>query len=479
MSDSNKDFKFTLRAMVNKESKKFLFADVDSSFADVLLSFLTLPLGTIVRILKSHYKDEPPAFGSLTTLYNGIANLDSVYFWTEDAKSILLHPRSSSDASRKKLKLDVSDSPPLEYFICDKNCTSTWFPNGSIYYDTVSACKFSKSHSMKRKIDVTQTDPCNDGVFTINTSSFVSFVITDDLRIVPTSSGLLQIVNFLGIADVDKAEQVDVTFGYAEVMSLLKASLVSSTPLSDVIFGKTGQMKSTALKLQHRTLSYEIKNASSFKSNKMVLRVFAQRSTDKVLYAQAGEDFVELLFGFLVLPLGAVVRILERSSLNKCFDLLYMSVADHIDNKYLKIGPKKMLTNPKIPHGYVSENYVLPLAEEVLTDFHQDMLESFSSEKFPNGQGKYLKAPRTYMVKDDLTVTPLCIASALSYLNGMKIPISDVKEVELQIGLKEALDILRASLTSDSALSNGLNLTNHKSQKQKDKDYQVKSQFDL
>lgn len=219
-------------------------------------------------------------------------------------------------------------------------------------------------------------------------------------------------------------------------MALLKASLVSSTPLSDVIFSKTEQMKSTALKLQHRTLSYEIKNASSFKTNKVALRVFVQKSTNKVLYAQAEEDFVELLFGFLVLPLGAAVRILERSSLNKCFDLLYMSVADHIDNKYLKIGAKKMLTNPKLPHGYVSENYILPLVQEVLTDLHQDL---FPSEMFPNGLGKYLRAPRTFKVMDDLTVTPLCIASALSFLNGMKIPISDVKEVELQIGLKEVI----------------------------------------
>ena len=200
MSDSNKDVRFTLRAMLNKENKKFLFADIDSSFADVLLSFLTLPLGMIVRILKNHYKDEPPAFGSLATLYNGLANLDSIHFWTEDAKSILLHPISSSDAELKRLKLDISDSPPLEYFVCDKNCTST-----------------CKSHLMKRKMDVTRTNPCDDGIFTINTSSFVSFIVTDDLRIVPNSTGLLQIVSFLGIKDMDKAEQVDMTFGYAEV----------------------------------------------------------------------------------------------------------------------------------------------------------------------------------------------------------------------------------------------------------------------
>ncbi|XP_057779834.1 uncharacterized protein LOC130998435 [Salvia miltiorrhiza] len=270
MSDSKKDVTFSLKAMVNEEKRKVLFADVDSTFADVLLSFLTLPLGTIVRILRKHYEDEQPVFGSLTTLYNGLENLDSVHFWTKGAKSILLHPRSSSDDQRKRLKLDVSDSPPAEYFVCEKDCDH--FNSASMYYDNVIACYYSKSHSMKRKVAGTPTARCDDEVFTINTASFV---VTDDLRIVPTSSGLLQIVSFIGITDMDKAKQVNVTFGYAEVMALLKASLMSSTPLSDVIFNKTGQMKSTTLKLQHMTLSDQIENASTF-SKEMTLRLVVQ-----------------------------------------------------------------------------------------------------------------------------------------------------------------------------------------------------------
>ncbi|KAK4401659.1 hypothetical protein Sango_0906600 [Sesamum angolense] len=50
MSESE-DVKFSLRVMMNKEENKVLYAEVGSSFADVLLSFLTLPLGTIVRLL--------------------------------------------------------------------------------------------------------------------------------------------------------------------------------------------------------------------------------------------------------------------------------------------------------------------------------------------------------------------------------------------------------------------------------------------
>ena len=63
-----------------------------------------------------------------------------------------------------------------------------------------------------------------------------------------------------------------------------------------------------------------------------------------------------------------------------------------------------------------------------------------SSAKFPNGKGHYLKGPRTYHVADDLTVTPFCIVSILSSLNKQKIVLyDDVREVELQIGLKEVM----------------------------------------
>lgn len=48
MSDAE-EVKFSLKVMINKEKTKVLFAESDSDFVDVLLSFLTLPLGSIVN----------------------------------------------------------------------------------------------------------------------------------------------------------------------------------------------------------------------------------------------------------------------------------------------------------------------------------------------------------------------------------------------------------------------------------------------
>ena len=217
MSDAKKDIKFSLKATVNKKKGKVLFAQVDSAFADVLLSFLTLPLGTIVKTLKKHHEDVLQEFGSLTSLYTGLANLDSVHFWGgEGAKSILLHPKSSFDADRQRLKLDISDSPPLEYFDCPKKCRSfARFKSISMYYDKPEYCRYCGSSPMNREVakNEVQTAPCDDGVFMKKTSSFL---LTDDLYIMP-NAGLLQIARVLGDIDMDEAETLNVTFELHEV----------------------------------------------------------------------------------------------------------------------------------------------------------------------------------------------------------------------------------------------------------------------
>ncbi|KAL8474335.1 hypothetical protein ACS0TY_030974 [Phlomoides rotata] len=71
MSDTAKDAKVSLKVMVNKEKTKVLFAEADCDFASVLISFLLLPLGRIVKLLEKHYGDKSPAFGSITSLYKG------------------------------------------------------------------------------------------------------------------------------------------------------------------------------------------------------------------------------------------------------------------------------------------------------------------------------------------------------------------------------------------------------------------------
>ncbi|KAL8031327.1 hypothetical protein ABFX02_13G016900 [Erythranthe guttata] len=472
-------FQFSLKAVVNKKKTKVLFAEVDSDFADVLLSFLTLPLGTVVRILKKHYgEDQEPSvnnIGSLTTLYNGVANLENASFWTEGCKEILLNPKSlsESEAECRKLKLDISETQPVEYFTCrNSNCraNNVRFPCLSIYYDNATCCCGA---TMKREVvrneyrdndgnalsfvgqKMPEANDCEGGVFTRNSDS--SFVISDDLRILPNTTGFVQSLGILGIADTYGAELRNVTFGFNEIMDLLKASLLSHTPLTDIILNKNQIYDYARTKYEPQFSLERIATTKATSSSKtMNLKLVLQKSTKKLLFAQAEDNFVDFLFSFLAIPLGGVEHVLGGNTYLKSIDNLYRSVADLTDH----IASKNMLMNPKLHHGYISVNQILPLSEKYLWPTFKSEWGTikFSSAKFVRGKGKYVKGPRMYKITDDLTVTPFRMTSTISDIESLEIPLSDINEMELQIGLEEGLSILKASLTSTCALTDGLKI---------------------
>ncbi|KAL7128791.1 hypothetical protein ABFS83_13G018000 [Erythranthe nasuta] len=390
---ADEDVKFSLKVMTNKLRTKVLFAETDSDFVDVLFSFLTLPLGTIVKVLKKHYGDDEETavgIGSLTSLYNGLANLDSVHFSTDGCKEVLLNPRSPSVAPSFNLKIDISKSQPTEHFTCKSlNCGE----------------KVAKAAAAD-----------GGGVFTVNSDSFI---ISDDLKIFHTTKGFFQIFNIIGINDADVGDTMIVNFGFDEIMDLLKGSFTSRTPLSDIIFNKR-----QVDRFEPEILSHEIVKESTSSSKKMILKVISLKSSNKILFAQAQEDFVDFLCSLMVIPLGGVECLLGGNTCLKIIDNLYRSVPDLNSCTYMMI-------------------YIVA---------------TLWSDEFVEGQGKYVRGPRMYNITDDLTVTPFDMFSTISTLKGLKIPMSDVKELELEIGVEEGLSILRACLTSASALTNGLKI---------------------
>ncbi|XP_042009368.1 uncharacterized protein LOC121757991 isoform X1 [Salvia splendens] len=452
MSAEAEEVTFSLKVLVNKEKTKVLFAESDSNFVDVLLSFLTMPLGRIVKVLEKHYGTETPNIGCLNTFYNSVANLDCSCFWTEGAKKILLNPTSSFDADCTRLKLDVSDSH-TEYFYSCSYCVGR-FPSVSIYYDQITSCgRCQYGRMVKGSSKVNQADR-KGGVFASDTTTFA---ITDDLRIVPNSIGIVQMANILNITDTEGAEMLNVTFGLSEIMNLFRASMVSHTPLSDLILNKTRHMNSVEVECESWTSLTHIEKDENLNSKKLILKAVVHKSTKKLLFAQVKEDFIEFLFSLLAIPLGGVECLLESKSSIKSIDNLYKSVSDLIhDEHFMSSDIKSRLIKPKLPHGYISENNILPLVEENLPDSYNGMISMFSSVNFPQGKGNYIKGPRTYQVMDDLTVVPFYISSIFCSLGQQMISVSDVEELEMEVGLEEALSILKASLTTNSALTNGL-----------------------
>ncbi|KAL1555515.1 hypothetical protein AAHA92_11240 [Salvia divinorum] len=452
MSDAE-EVKISLKVMINKEKTKVLFAESNGDFIDVLLSILALPLGRIVKILDKHYGAEgTPVIGCLNTFYNSVSNLDSSHFWTKDSKHILLNPISSFDTDCRRLKLDISTDCRLEYLFCER-CSKLTFTGLQIYNRRRSCdCGFVIKRDASQKLS--QAD-CSDGVFTINTATFI---ISDDLQIVSDATGLVKTLSILNIPGTEGAEFVNVNFGLDEIVNLFRASMTSQSPLSDVLLNKTGQMNSIEVGFELGTKLDHVENEENPNStNKVILKITVQKSTNKLLFAHAKKDFVEFLFSLFVVPLGGVEWLLSSKSSIKSIDNLYKSISYLKDEYHFNSSCiKNRLIKPNLPYGCTSTNHILPLTEEESSlDGYED-ISSFLHIIFPQGQGKYIKGPRTYQVMDDLTVIPFYVSSILCSLNEQMISLSDLKEVEIEIGLKEALSILKASLISNSALTNGL-----------------------
>ena len=71
-----------LRALVDKESNKVVYAEVGKDFVDALFSFLILPLGTIARLVAKESNIEGIKFGSISSLYQSVSDLDQQCLWS-------------------------------------------------------------------------------------------------------------------------------------------------------------------------------------------------------------------------------------------------------------------------------------------------------------------------------------------------------------------------------------------------------------
>ncbi|WCJ20374.1 hypothetical protein M5689_002610 [Euphorbia peplus] len=104
-----------VKAMVDKGKNKVVFAESDEDFADVLFSFLTIPMGTIVSLT-----EKPPnkVIGCMNNLYSSVKDLDVKYFRTEECKQMLLHPRNGVPTQCRRLKISIDDIASDRYISC-------------------------------------------------------------------------------------------------------------------------------------------------------------------------------------------------------------------------------------------------------------------------------------------------------------------------------------------------------------------------
>ncbi|KAK1412423.1 hypothetical protein QVD17_33668 [Tagetes erecta] len=385
-----------LKVFVDKKKKKVMFAEAEDDFVEILFSFLTLPLGTIARISSKHEATKDTKVGSLDSLYESIENLDVKHFTNEHCKVALVSPNSSSLCLCQKLKIDLNNTKPVDASV------------GDVVF-------------LKKR---------------------TSFIVTDDLNVIPVMLDTsITLLKSLGVEYIDLLEERTMDFGLQEFSSLLKWSLVTNTPLTNLVLGETRPNVCTCSPcIKNSLTSKYLPILSSSSTQRQTVKLLIQKSKKKVLCAQVENFFVEMLFSFLTIPLGNAKRLTKDNSPLTGIDNVYNSISSLGDRDYLKSEEiKSTLLCPKLASNYLRVTDLLPIYEK---------------DKNP---GSFLKEQATYIVSDNLEIaaSPASM-STISKFNALGIPNGDIEVMEVIIGEQEALLILKASLNSTSALTDCL-----------------------
>ncbi|KAG5515178.1 hypothetical protein RHGRI_036275 [Rhododendron griersonianum] len=486
----------SLKLLVDKSRNRVIFAESDHDFVDTLLSFLTLPIGSVVRLLGP----DSTAIGSLTTMYNSVASLESRHLRTDSCKDMLLNPRNATETQCSELKINVEPLEPVKLYQCNNGCCMRWF---STIKDRPCRCKNPTFFRVRvGQAEKGAKDDCEGGGVFVNDGAF-RFMITDDLQVMAGSTAAcLLLFQKLGIDDGNEVEERTLEFGEQEVLCLLKFALLSKSPLTEAILYIQCSSEKEIIKFQPKRTPQPDKNAGDANTNNMTLKLFASKSKEKVLYAEAGVDVVDFLFSILTYPLGSIIKLLGKNSGFGCMDNLYKTVEDLGTGGYLKSEERrKMLLCPKLAPFHSVGNQLLQIEEAsyplYVYDHRRNLWVAAESEenrhsavvmdpKSPTGEvdaGKgYIKGPGTFMILNDLSVAPLSPVTSVALLNQMNVPINDVVERVVTIGPNEvpkncssgcilvsygneglsafelaALNLLNASLISKTVLSDVFN----------------------
>ncbi|KAG6487684.1 uncharacterized protein LOC122011142 [Zingiber officinale] len=451
----------TLKVFVNKTKNCVAFVESDLDFVDVLLSFLTLPVGTVVRLL-----NKQSSLGCVDKLYQGVERLDEKYLATAACKSMLTKPVNSSGFKCQKLKINIYGKGELY------TCTSEVCSYRALSYYSNLECHCGSA--MHRAISYDLNQDCDNyeelhGVFIKG----VKFAVTDDLS-VSLIGHAMSSLNDCCNGDWRNMEERLVKIDKSQVLHILKRSLVSDTPLTDVLLhnGKDICPKFSVPSSVEKTVAIE-----AFDKEKKIYRIKLALAGNKVLYAEAGQDFVDVIFSILTFPLGALKKHMGSRFKIACLNNLYGSVERLASSGYVVEGCEETLLNPKLPPYFNCKHQVIGVAVEKEKFYYAcDYRCKLSSTRYhcssPGHSGRKAKRallidPKTssegldfpegsfckeltYMVSDELVVTPFSFTSVISLHRQISDPI---KIAELVIDKEEALDLLDAALSSSTALT--------------------------
>ncbi|KAK6779189.1 hypothetical protein RDI58_021373 [Solanum bulbocastanum] len=437
MAANDQECRVPLKLLIDEKNKRVIAAEANKDFVDILFSFLTFPIGTIIR-LTNNSQPTPKIFPCMNNLYKSVENLNVDHLCTENCKSILLNPRNPCIEDCFKLKVKIDDSVSNKYFYCsDMYCSNkSWLVNVKCNYGG----KTTKEVFSEIK------NPTNDysGVFV---RGGIKFIISDDLRVLPGSPiSLVQLFSDLGYNHMNQIKEMFVEVGKEEILRLLTCSLISKSPLTEVFMNKQAIVDNSIM--TEPRISQLFPDLQTVDSSKINLKLVLSKSRNKILYAEAKDSFVDFLFSFLTFPIGSVIKALNGISGLGCIDNLYKSVTDLESQWFSFSSYQNRLLSPGVAPNHKCQNELLPIFVE-LPDYQ--LIDPRDVSGRTSEFGRFTKQPSLFIVSDDLEVKPMCSTSTFGFLKELNVTFFDIEEQVISIGKAEALCLLQAALIGSSS----------------------------
>ncbi|XP_060196920.1 uncharacterized protein LOC132626173 [Lycium barbarum] len=220
--------KLRMKLLIDTNAKKLLFAEVDKDFVDFLFHILSLPVGTVTRLLK-----EKGMNGCLHNIYQSVENLDDSHIQWKD---IILEPKCHFRISSVPLLLN--DAPTQTAFYKCRNTSPIspcWGGDCYVTDDSSARCPDPDCNS---QMSGTLSYVAPPGK--VATGGFVrdvvKYMVMDDLVVKPGSvvSSITSLTECFNVKDFGALHEEVVHFGKEEALKLLKLSFESKAVLTSL-----------------------------------------------------------------------------------------------------------------------------------------------------------------------------------------------------------------------------------------------------
>ncbi|XP_037471510.1 uncharacterized protein LOC119345599 [Triticum dicoccoides] len=194
------------------------------------------------------------------------------------------------------------------------------------------------------------------------------------------------------------------------------------------------------------------------------INLAVDKSRNRVLFADAGSDLVDVLLSFLTLPLSAIQFCVVPSP--GCLSNLCDSVRRLAGGKLLKVEAcHGMLLTPSTAHEFGGRyRYNLDFTHDAFVKNQpnlkvngnlcgcwkvMDRLVRAYSEA-SSSPGKFVRCKERFVISDDWTITPASTSLIHRFSSESEAAFPGFEEVEVRVSWPKVISMLKASLSSDT-----------------------------